>query len=356
MGIIVPKASASNPAAAPPAPAAAPLAESITVSGPPARKPPTTLDAGNLRTADYTYRTVPLVNGTREARFQVVCKQSVLDEIHAHGSTTEHAEVCGALVGDLYADSLAPWVYVEAVIRGIGAVGKQTQVTITSETWSHFHDVIEAQYPDKQIIGWYHTHPGFGIFLSGMDLFIQENFFNQEWQVAAVHDPHSREEGFFVWRGGKPVNEPFLIEGDTPESAALVASPGKSVMELSGRIKTLERRLDYILSGILALILITLAGPLLLFLVRPEIMQRIPLLQHPLLSPTSPAATEPAAPPPDQGLRVNPAAEAAEPPSTRPASELILPSTDDLGETAGDDSRAPGANMIPLKVPTAGKK
>jgi proteasome lid subunit RPN8/RPN11 len=49
------------------------------------------------------------------------------------------------------------------------------------------------------MVGWYHTHPGFGIFLSGMDLFIHQNFFTQIWHVAYVLDPRARTSGFFCW-------------------------------------------------------------------------------------------------------------------------------------------------------------
>ena len=81
---------------------------------------------------------------------------------------------------------------------------------------------MDRDYPDKKMIGWYHTHPGFGIFLSGMDLFICDNFFNLPWQVAFVYDPLGGDEGNFVWRSGKPTREPVLLEDDVTPAAAAV--------------------------------------------------------------------------------------------------------------------------------------
>jgi len=52
-------------------------------------------------------------------------------------------------------------------------------------------------------VGWYHSHPGFGVFLSEHDMFIQENFFSSPQQVAWVFDPHTDEEGCFGWVNGK---------------------------------------------------------------------------------------------------------------------------------------------------------
>jgi proteasome lid subunit RPN8/RPN11 len=48
-------------------------------------------------------------------------------------------------------------------------------------------------------VGWYHTHPGFGIFLSNMDLFIHRNFFPQKWHIALVLDPVNKKSGYFCW-------------------------------------------------------------------------------------------------------------------------------------------------------------
>jgi hypothetical protein len=49
------------------------------------------------------------------------------------------------------------------------------------------------------MVGWYHTHPGWGVFLSGMDTFICEHFFNKPLDVALVIDPRQQERGFFQW-------------------------------------------------------------------------------------------------------------------------------------------------------------
>lgn len=76
-------------------------------------------------------------------------------------------------------------------------------ITFTHETWKHFESVHMKDFPDLKIIGWYHTHPSFGVFLSGKDTFIQDNFFNLPWQIAMVIDPINGTKGYFTWQGGK---------------------------------------------------------------------------------------------------------------------------------------------------------
>jgi len=177
------------------------------------------LDAANVAADELPRRDIQQVLGQRAQRFQTVIKQSVLNEIHAHGQSSLDAEICGVLVGNVFHDDFGPYLHIHASIRGDSAEGRAAQVTFKAETWTHIQSAMERDHPDARIVGWYHTHPGFGIFLSGMDLFIQDNFFNLPWQAALVYDPKSGEEGFFVWRHGNSERELHLIEADVPPSA-----------------------------------------------------------------------------------------------------------------------------------------
>jgi len=160
----------------------------------------------------------PKVQG-RQYRYQALIRRSVLNDIRAHARTNPEVEVCGVLVGKVYHDGHAPWAEVSANIRGNYASGRNAQVTFKSETWTHIHEEMEARFQGLRILGWYHSHPGFGIFLSEMDIFIQENFFAESWQIAFVDDPNSGDRGLFVWRKGQTVREDFLVEEDVTETS-----------------------------------------------------------------------------------------------------------------------------------------
>ena len=78
------------------------------------------------------------------------------------------------------------------------AVGRSANVTFTHEVWEEALTIVDRDHPGERIIGWYHCHPGFGVFLSGYDQFIQRNFFGGEGMVALVLDPLGGEGGWFV--------------------------------------------------------------------------------------------------------------------------------------------------------------
>jgi proteasome lid subunit RPN8/RPN11 len=224
-------------------------------------------DAGRVAADDFPARPLPSVQG-RQPGFQVVARRSALNDVYRHGHASPGVEVCGVLVGNVYRDDAGPFLYVEASIRGEHAGSQDAQVTFTADTWTHVQDEMDRHHPDRRVLGWYHTHPGFGIFLSGMDLFIQENFFGLPWQVAFVYDPVGGDEGVFVWREGNPVRESFLVEEDAL-SAKLQTAPRRAsgpvplAEETAARLETLERQQKWLLGGVAAVALLVLVWPFL---------------------------------------------------------------------------------------------
>jgi proteasome lid subunit RPN8/RPN11 len=136
------------------------------------------------------------------------------ETIYRHVFENADREVGGVLVGRMPGDGGLPLI--TAAIPAISADEQRATLTFTQQAWAHVHRVLDTEFPpDEQIVGWYHSHPGFGIFLSGHDLFIHENFFSAPSQIAVVVDPLACTEGAFAWREGKLQ---ALFEQPTPPS------------------------------------------------------------------------------------------------------------------------------------------
>lgn len=134
-----------------------------------------------------------------------------------HAKSSLDNEVCGVMLGQLKKDSSGPFLMIEDVIQGQAAQSAPAKVTYTAETWTYIHKEQESRDPNLKMVGWYHTHPRFGIFLSSYDQFIHENFFSVEpWMVAFVIDPVKDEEGFFYWSRGKITRALRHWIGDQP--------------------------------------------------------------------------------------------------------------------------------------------
>lgn len=130
---------------------------------------------------------------------RVLMEAEVARQVRQHARSSMKAEVCGVLIGREENNVTV----VDACIGGANAAQGGAHVTFTQDTWQHIYDVKDKKYPDARIVGWYHSHPGFGIFLSDHDLFIHQNFFSSPQQIAWVYDPHTDEEGCFGWLGEK---------------------------------------------------------------------------------------------------------------------------------------------------------
>lgn len=155
---------------------------------------------------------------------RVLVDRHVLELVRAHVASDSSVEHGGILVG--HVDPDAGITIVIDAIRGVGTVTRSASLTFTHETWDHVNDVMGEKYPDAKMVGWYHSHPGFGIFLSDYDQFIHRNFFVERWQVAYVDDPVLDRWGFFGWDGDELVRFTRWGTWSTDEGDGPMAPPG----------------------------------------------------------------------------------------------------------------------------------
>jgi len=147
-----------------------------------------------------------------EAPATTACSPAVLISSQAFDQMTQHAleepehEIGGIMIGSVI-EGTGIVVIVEDVIRGAHMTHSRGSVTFTHESWDEINRIKDERFADKRVVGWYHSHPGFGIFLSNHDLFIHQNFFNLPWQVAFVTDPKAHSHGCFVWQGTEIVQD-----------------------------------------------------------------------------------------------------------------------------------------------------
>ena len=141
----------------------------------------------------------------------------VLDAIEEHVRSDLDKEVGGFLVGTLD-DGTA---HVAASVPALRAQSGTTNVTFTHDVWEDVLATVDDDHPGEAIVGWYHSHPGFGVFLSDHDKFIHANFFPDPVMVALVVDPLSGEAGWFA--GGadpQPAGAYTITPSTRPAEAA----------------------------------------------------------------------------------------------------------------------------------------
>lgn len=146
------------------------------------------------------------------------------DAIERHALRDTSVELGGILLGKECVDEETglPFVLVTKSLEAKHYENTQASFTYTHDSWEEITRERDRLHPDLDIVGWYHTHPDFGIFLSSHDLFIHRNFFDQPLQVAYVVDPIRQTRGFFQWRdGGLDQVAGFFISAERTERVAL---------------------------------------------------------------------------------------------------------------------------------------
>jgi proteasome lid subunit RPN8/RPN11/LysM repeat protein len=165
-----------------------------------------------IETADSTTRTgndvqLPLnfvTHGELETDdVKVYIHQNTYNAIERFSRSDLEHELGSILFGEYSQYSDKMHVVISDHIEAKYTDATASTLTFTHETWDYIHKEHANRYPHLKILGWQHTHPGYGIFLSSYDLFIQQNFFNLPFQVAYVVDPKQNFRGFFQWKSGK---------------------------------------------------------------------------------------------------------------------------------------------------------
>lgn len=134
---------------------------------------------------------------------KVVCfKIEALTDARMHAANDER-EICGICFGRVWKkDEEGLGVDVDECWPVPHAYSDYATVKFTYESWACVLDHLDQlrdRHPKHgwKIVGWYHSHPNFGIFLSGTDQNTHRIYFPKPWHIALVIDPKRNLEGIF---------------------------------------------------------------------------------------------------------------------------------------------------------------
>jgi COP9 signalosome complex subunit 5 len=106
-----------------------------------------------------------------------------------HAKSGGNIEVMGVMQGKVIGDT---FIVIDAF--ALPVEGTETRVNAASEANEYMVDYLstaQASGRPENVVGWYHSHPGYGCWLSGIDVNTQMT--NQQFQepfLAVVIDPH----------------------------------------------------------------------------------------------------------------------------------------------------------------------
>jgi len=140
-----------------------------------------------------------------------VSENAVNDMIH-HSEWGGGNEVMGLMVGRAYRDDGGTYVTVDKVITS-ELISDDVSVRFDSENMSALFDAIDGLDDRETVTGWYHSHPGFGCFMSETDVRTHMGAFGDD-RFAVVIDPECKEIRAFGITEGQVGDVQFVIMED----------------------------------------------------------------------------------------------------------------------------------------------
>ena len=108
----------------------------------------------------------------------VFMTQPAYSRICVHSVSDLKNEVGGILVGQWCLDeNHEQFIVVEHALPARYTRQGSVYLTFTQDSLVDIHEQIDNNYKGQKIVGWYHTHPSMGVFLSHYDTWLHNNFF-----------------------------------------------------------------------------------------------------------------------------------------------------------------------------------
>ena len=135
--------------------------------------------------------------------FPVYIHRNILNEIRILCKKSKF-EIFGYLAGNILKWKEKTYILIKDQLFIKGGIHSHkystSQIKGTSGTYDKKFQKLKQKSKDKnlRIVGWWHSHPNFGCYLSSTDLQTQQYFFPDSYQVALIIDPIRDEFEFFT--------------------------------------------------------------------------------------------------------------------------------------------------------------
>ncbi len=115
--------------------------------------------------------------------------------LHSYEMAKEEKEAMGFIIGDLFYWEKEYTVAFDIITAPLDS--SSFNVKFKRGAFEEIFDKLDEIKCDYILVGWYHSHPGYSSFMSGIDLDTQKNYFNKKFHASIVIDPVNMEARAF---------------------------------------------------------------------------------------------------------------------------------------------------------------
>jgi len=131
-------------------------------------------------------------------------------------------EAGGVLLGRACRDEEGPLILVEDALPSPHGSPVLGPFRFAQQDWDFFYARWRRQGARQLVVGWFHTHPGYGARPTSYDHILAERYFPEWWQLTYIIDPVNMRQGIFHWQDGEltPLAGFWVYDEDSAAAAA----------------------------------------------------------------------------------------------------------------------------------------
>ncbi|HEY0071909.1 MAG TPA: Mov34/MPN/PAD-1 family protein, partial [Chloroflexia bacterium] len=148
----------------------------------------------------------------------IILDEPALTAMYSHLQTNLEQESGGLLLGRLSQFDGVLFIEITDILPADHAAATMFQLTFDSNTWAKLDEQKRKLFPDRDTVGWYHSHLGIGAFFSPLDHAFHSAVFIEPWFVGVVIDPIANEQAVYSWQGSEMVESAYYMRRTTARS------------------------------------------------------------------------------------------------------------------------------------------
>ena len=136
--------------------------------------------------------------GAVDEELRIYMEDYVHTYLYQYARSSATGEKLAVLMGKNLVIDGHETVFVSGVVQARYTEKLKGMETITKKSWKQIGEDIEKYFPDLNVVGWMHSRPSFGAFVTSRDEAYHKKVFGTDRKLFFVVDPIDRTDRFYV--------------------------------------------------------------------------------------------------------------------------------------------------------------
>lgn len=136
--------------------------------------------------------------GAADEGLRIYMEDYVHTYLYQYARSSVNGEKLAVLMGKTNIINGQKTVFISGVVQARFTEKIKGVETITTQSWKYISEEIEKYFSTLEIVGWMHSRPSFGAFVTSRDEAYHKKVFKNESQIFFVVDPVDRVDRFYT--------------------------------------------------------------------------------------------------------------------------------------------------------------